>query len=163
MVRYFCDYPCERHAIESIEHSSGNDPEIALSNASWTRRVTKSIIESGWIAAEDSSFDMPFEINNLRIRVAAECRLMGYPNVGAEDVMGEFHQMNCIKIVQIKGKRMMQFKNRWGDIIDLFKQATGLEVDPYRDVMPSDRGENTCDPAKPESRIGGRAILTDRF
>ena len=155
MVRYFVDYPTDKYSVESIEHSSGNDPEIVEGSASWARKVAMSIIESGWVEDESTALTTAFTKERLAERVKQLCDQLGFKNVGPDVVMKELEMGGGIEYKagfgHTKAMKAYSFRMKWGDIIEAFQHATRLRLSPYRDMNEQDYGPND---GSSQDRIG---------
>lgn len=164
MIRYFVDRPVDRHKIESIEFSSGDDEDVVKANMGWARRVAKGIIESGYVAAPDLAFEYPFDAVALADRVAAECKTLGFSKMTADAVVGEFRLCGLYEEYNEdigNGKRVSRFSRKWGDVLKAYGDAVGIELAPFRRLLPEDFGENDATTeSRSLKRIGGRANVS---
>jgi hypothetical protein len=157
LVRYFMDIKTDRHEIESIEHSSSSDSEVAKANMSWTRRIAQKIVESGWIAANDLAWEMPFNGDQWHERVKFETEKTGM-KVSPDKVMAEFETMGLIERVVDGGIRLQRSTLRWQSACEQFTASTNAELtDIYRDFVEGETGENTTTLADKTRRIGSRS------
>jgi hypothetical protein len=137
-LRYFMDLKVTRHEIESIKHSSSSDPDIAEANMSWFRRVAKSIIESGYVAADDLAWEVPFDRARVMERVKEECDRVGVPRIDPAGVMHEFLDAGIWAAYSGGGPRGIRSVMRWGDAVKTFEATTGVKADPYREFTDDD-------------------------
>lgn len=165
MVRYYFDYPTTMQEVESIKYSSVNDPEIVEANQSWTRKVARGILESGWIKDDGLALEVPFSAVDWRRRVALECKEMGIPTISSDHVMLEYKQMNILETVSSKEHgRMLRFTLRWADVCDMYEMSTSVPVNPYRDFDMEDRGINTTEPgALMKRRASKSSMMMSKF
>lgn len=159
-IRYFLDLPTNRHELESIQLSSSNDPEIALANMSWARRVAKAIVESGWVAAEDLAWECPFDTGMFAERVAVECKKQGMIAIRPDNVM---HELNSIMehvtdMYNGARRRMMRPNNKWKTSVENYQVATGLVLSPYREFEDGEEGKNATKFSDRPRRTGIRII-----
>lgn len=162
IVRYFVDLPVTKDQIESLEHSSGNEPDVIESNMSWTRRVVKYIIESGYVADVGMSFEMPFTRDNIVNRIEEATRALNFRNISHDQVINDM-RMTGMKSFMSKGVRMLRFDKKWGDVIHAFERSTGSVLEPYRDPLPADYGNNECDGSTVIKRITNKASVMGKF
>lgn len=165
LVRYFMDLPCSKSEVESIRYSSSSDPDIIASNMTWTRRIAKAIIESGWLAAEDLDITYPFTRQQIMTRVSEECKSQGMKEVQGARVLAEFQEMGLINqyIDEKTGVRAHRFIFKWGTLMEAFTTATGVDLDPYRQPDDGDYGNNECTFADFPKRKGRKANMMAKF
>lgn len=161
VVRYFVDRTPDRHAIESLAFSSGQDEDVLKSNMSWARRCAKSIIESGYISDVTTSFDYPFDMLSMSKRVIEEAKVMGFHNLLPEVVFNELKLTGLIEeYTEDDGRRMMRFSRKWGDVIEMYEGVIGIKLSPYRAVDDTDKGINAAKLDKPLKRRGRLSAIT---
>lgn len=147
-VRMFMDRPCDRYTIESLEHSSSNDPDIVESNMSWARRIAKEIIEDGRVF-EDLDISTPFTDSDFNQRVSQLCMEMGFSRVQGTRVMAEFLSAGLLEYTTVGALRKRRFTHKLGSLHELFEQATGIKLEPrYSFDVNEDYGKNTNDGSK---------------
>ncbi len=162
-IRYFMDLEPNRYEIESIQFSSSGDPEIAEANMSWARRVAKSILESGYVAAEDLDWSVPFDRARAVERIREEFPRVGVPNIDPSSVLREFTELGIWVAYSGGGPRGLRSRCNWGNSLKMFSEYTGVGVEPYRELVDSDYGENTEDFKSRKPRIGARPKLSGKF
>lgn len=157
-IRYFMDMEVTRHELESIKHSSSNDADVAAGNMSWARRITKTIVESGWIAADDLAWEVPFDQRMLAARVLQECKDQGMPTIRPDGVRQELERANLIEMVTFPGgNKAYRSIYKWGETLHRFTESSSLELTPYREPNPeTDYGINTEEPGSRKERPGTR-------
>jgi hypothetical protein len=141
-VRYFMDRPVEQQVVESIKHSSINDPTIITANMSWPRQVAKRIIEEGWII-ESTALETPFLDAQLNDRVNELVKQMGMRTIQGSRVMHEFEQAGIIETVTAGFKKYKRFTHNIGAITAAFGAAIGVELNSQFEFNEEDMGPNT--------------------
>jgi hypothetical protein len=85
------------------------------------------------------SIEAPFTISEVSARLKEY--LEDFPdkrrNVNADEIMNEFEPL--LEKVEFSKYR---FRVKWADIMDEYSAATGLVMEPYREIQASDRGKN---------------------
>lgn len=164
LVRYFCDMQLDRHEIESLKYSSGGDEDVVKSNMSWARRVAKSIIESGYIAAPDLALEFPFDQVSFSERVSTEVKTLGFRGVTPDAVMAELKLTGLLEEFSEgnrAGVRLHRFSKKWGDVLTAYSDAIGVTLTPYRVLAPEDYGNNAATNQDLSlKRVGGRSRVT---
>lgn len=141
-VRYFMGRPVNQQTVESIKHSSVNDPTILTANMSWPRQIAKRIIEEGWII-ESTALEVPFLDADLNNRVNELVKQMGFRTIQGSRVMAEFEGAGLIETVTAGFKRYKRFTQNIGSVTQIFGEAIGLELNSQFDFEEADFGLNT--------------------
>lgn len=162
-LRHFLDMEPSKHEIESIKHSSSSDPDIAEANMSWSRRVAKSILESGYVAADDLAWEVPFDRARAAERVKQECERVGVPRLNPAEIIQEFMDAGIWVRYSSGPHRGMRSAMRWGDALDAYAATTGVVMDPYREPQPEDRGPNEEPFGSRKPRLGIKPALSGKF
>jgi hypothetical protein len=150
------DVKYKRHEIENTAFSSGNDPDLAFANTTWVRRVGKNILETGWVAAEDLAWEIPFDKKQWYERVKVEAENMGL-KVSPDTVLKELMDMGIlIRSKESDGVFRWRSVLRWQSACEQFTASTNLTLEPYRDFVEGETGENTATLADKTRRIGVR-------
>lgn len=143
-VHYFMERPVEQQQVESIKHSSVNDPHILTANMSWVRQIAKRIIEEGRII-ESTALEVPFLDSDLNNRVNELVKEMGFRPIQGSRVMHEFESAGLIETVSAGFKRYKRFAHNIGTTTQLFGAAIGLELNSQFDFEEADFGLNTTE------------------
>jgi hypothetical protein len=131
--------------VESIKHSSSNDPSIINANMAWPRMIAKRIIEEGRIY-EDLSIEVPFLEADFNNRVNELVKEMGLRTVQGSRVMREFEQIGIVDTVTSGFKRYRRFRYKLGDLTKLFSDAIGVPLNSRFDFDPeADFGINDAE------------------
>jgi len=140
-VAYFASLNVTQAEVESIRHSSSTDSTIMNANMSWSRKIAKYMLEEARIY-EDLDICYPFTTGDFNARVIDICKLLGFKPIQGQHVLNEFQSTDLIEKVTMSGKIYWRFVHKWGDSLDAFGAATGLNMEPQFEVTENDRGKN---------------------
>lgn len=154
-VRFFLEREVTKQQVESIKHSSSNDPTILMANMSWPRRIAKRIIEEGFII-EGLAIEVPFLDKHLNERVNQLTQEMGMRAVQGSRVLAEFEHAGLIETVANGFQRYKKFTHNIGELHKRFGRAIGMELSPMYEFNEADYGENKTDPGARKDYKGAR-------
>lgn len=162
-VRYFMDYPTDRHTVESIKHSSSSDPDIIQSNMSWSRRVAKYILEDARIF-EDIDISHPFTMPDLNRRVVEVCREMGMQPINGQRVLSEYLEAGVLEKGAYSGRLQYRFLYKYSTLLDVFGKSIGTDMDIRYPAAEHNTGPVDPVGARPEPWLGMRdAMFSKKF
>lgn len=159
-VRFFMDREVTKSQVESIKHSSSNDPSIINANMAWPRMIAKRILEEGRIY-EDLAIEVPFLEADFNNRVNELVKEMGLRTVQGSRVMREFEQIGVVDTVTSGFKRYRRFRYKLGELTKLFSDAIGVPLNSRFDFDENeDFGLND---AEIGARINWKGMKATKF
>lgn len=158
-VRMFMDREVTKQQVESIKHSSANDPTIVIANMPWTRRIAKRILEEGTVI-EQMAMEVPFTEADFNKRVNELTTEMGMRAIQGARVMAEFEAAGIVGKIRSGGKIYNTFLFKQGTCCEQFGKAIGMELTPQFDFGVDDFGENKTEVG---ARINWRGAKATKF
>ena len=155
MMEYFSTYRCVKMEVQNIKLSSSTDDAIVSANMSWTRRIAKHIIESGYII-DDHAIEIPFTAAHFAERVSKACKDLGMRDVQPMRVMAEFEDAGVIEEITFQRRRMHRFKWMIGDLTNKFGEAISATMSPHFEHGPGNFGPNEAEPSSRIPFLGAR-------
>jgi hypothetical protein len=140
-VRMFMTRDVNRYAIESVEYSSGNDPAVVMANMTWTRRVAKHIIESGWVM-EGVDIEYPFRTEAFFPRVYQVARDLGFKSVQPDRVLADLRDTGVLEDFTDTTGNFLRFKYKFGTLLEEYARATNVRMSPTVNPTADDFGDN---------------------
>lgn len=139
-VHLFMTLPVNRHEVESIEHSSSGDVDIAASNMTYSRRIAKQLVEEFRVGEMDGL--VPFKRETLHAHVQELVKGMGLRAMPAQRVEAELLEAGVLTERMVHGRKCLLFKYRYATTLEKFGAAIGVPLEQLFEFTEDDYGEN---------------------